>query len=319
MDRLRLITTFLAVAQAENFSRAARELLVSPQAVSAQISQLEAWLGVRLFQRTTRRVALTEEGRLFFERCRGGLQLIEQAELELRERRDDAVGSVRVVASQSLGQVLVAPLVARFCGLYPRLQVELVTQNQMPDMVDLGVDVGVIGGPLPSSSLVARRAGRFTHVLCASPDYLRRHGMPAEPQALARHRCIGLRHPRTGRVWPWTFQQGSRVVTVEPALDMLTPDPAVQRQLVLHGAGIAQIADYFARPHLASGALVELPLGYAGPRIDVHVFLPQRDQVPRRTRLLRDFLYDGLKAALDGRLVAPPAADAVMPDQAAGG
>ncbi len=298
MDRLRLITTFLTVAQAENFSRAAQELHVSPQAVSAQMSQLETWLGVRLFQRTTRRVALTEEGRLFHERCRSGLQLIEQGELELRDRRDEAVGSLRVVASQSLGQVLVAPLVARFCALYPQLQVELLTQNQFPDVVDLGVDVGVIGGELPSSSLVARKVGRFTHVLCASPDYLRQHGVPATPQDLADHRCIGLRHPRTGRVWPWTFQQGKQVITVEPSLALLTHDPAVQRQLVLHGAGIAQIADYFARAHLHSGALVEVPVGYAGPRIDVHVFLPRREHVPMRSRLLSDFLFDGLREVI---------------------
>lgn len=298
MDRLRLITTFLTVAQAENFSRAAQELHVSPQAVSAQMSQLETWLGVRLFQRTTRRVALTEEGRLFHERCRSGLQLIEQGELELRDRRDEAVGSLRVVASQSLGQVLVAPLVARFGALYPQLQVELLTQNQFPDVVDLGVDVGVIGGELPSSSLVARKVGRFTHVLCAAPAYLQQHGTPATPQDLASHRCIGLRHPRTGRVWPWTFQLGKRTVTVEPALALLTHDPAVQRQLVLHGAGIAQIADYFARPHLQSGALVEVPVGYAGPRIDVHVFLPRREHVPRRSRLLSDFLFDGLREVI---------------------
>lgn len=298
MDRLRLITTFLTVAQAENFSRAGQELHVSPQAVSAQMSQLETWLGARLFQRTTRRVALTEEGRLFHERCRSGLQLIEQGELELRDRRDEAVGSLRVVASQSLGQVLVAPLVARFVALYPQLQVELLTQNQFPDVVDLGVDVGVIGGELPSSSLVARKVGRFTHVLCASPDYLRQHGVPATPQDLVSHRCIGLRHPRTGRVWPWTFQQGKRVVTVEPPLALLTHDPAVQRQLVLHGGGMAQIADYFARPYLQSGALVEVPVGYAGPRIDVHVFLPRREHVPRRSRLLSDFLFDGLRESI---------------------
>ena len=296
MDRLRLINSFLAVAQAENFSRAAQTLQVSPQAVSAQMSQLEAWLGVRLFQRTTRRVALTDEGRLFFERCRSGLQLIEQGELELRERHNEAQGSLRVVATASLGQVLVAPLLARFGEQHPQLQVELITQNQWPDVIDLGVDVGVIGGPLPASSLVARKVGRFTHLLCASPDYLRRHGTPASLQELPSHRCIGLRHPRTGRLWPWTFQQGSRVVTVEPALAHLTADPAVQRQLALHGAGIAQIADYYARPLMESGELVELRMGYAAPRIDVHVFLPQREHLPRRSRLLSDFLFEGLRS-----------------------
>lgn len=293
---MRWIATFLAVGRAENFSRAAHELQVSPQAVSAQILQLEAWLGVRLFQRTTRRVALTEEGRLFLERCRSGMQLIEQGQRELRERKDEAVGSLRVATSQSLGQVLVASLVARFCALYPNLQVELLTQNHFPDVVDQGVDVGVVGGDLPSSSLVVRKAGTFTHVLCASPAYLATHGTPATAEELlAHHRCIGLRHPRTGRVWPWTFQAGSRLVTAEPPLALLTQDPAVQRQLVLQGAGIGQIADYFARPHLENGTLAQVPVNYAGPRIDVHVFLPRREHVPRRSRLLCDFLFEGLR------------------------
>lgn len=298
MDRLRLITTFLAVARSENFSHAAHGLHISPQAVSAQMSQLEAGLGVRLFQRTTRRVALTDEGRLYAERCRGGLQLIEQGELELRDRVGEAVGSLRVVASQSLGQVLVAPMLARFGAQYPQLHVELLTQNPWPDVVDLGVDLGVIGGPLPANSLVARRVGSFTHVLCASPDYLRGHGTPESPQALLQHRCIGLLHPRTGRVWPWTFQADGRLLTLEPPLVLLTQDPAVQRQLVLSGAGIAQLADYFARPYLRSGVLVELPVGYAGPHIDVHIFMPRRDHVPKRSRLLSDFLFEGLKDAI---------------------
>lgn len=298
MDRLRLISTFLVVAQAENFSRAALQLEVSPQAVSAQMAQLEAWLGVRLFQRTTRRVALTDEGRLYFERCQGGLQLIEQGELELRERRDEAQGGVRVVASPSLGQVLVAPLVAKFNEHHPGIRVELVTQHQFPDVVDQGLDVGVIGGHLPVSTLVARRAGRFTHLLCASPDYLNQHGTPATPNDLTLHRCIGLRHPRTGRIWPWTFQQGSRLVTVEPALVTLTQDPAVQRQLALNGAGMAQVADYFARPHIARGELVNVGLGYSGPRIDVHVFMPRREHLPKRARLVSDWLFEGLRGSL---------------------
>jgi LysR family transcriptional regulator for bpeEF and oprC len=300
MDRLRWISTFLSAADAENFSQAAQALQVSPQAVSAQVSQLEAWLGVRLFHRTTRRMSLTDDGRLYLEYCRGGMHLIEQGERDLRDRRDEVAGKLRVVASPSLGQILVAPLVASFCAIHPGLQVELLTQSHFPDLVDSSIDLGVIGGELPSSSLVARRAGRFTHLLCASPAYLQTHGTPSSPTELTQHRCVGLRHPRTGRVWPWAFQQGGRVVTLEPPLAALTQDPSVQRQLVLHGAGIAQIADYFARPLLLDGTLVELPLNYQGPKIDVHVFLPRRTQVPRRTRLLSDYLWDGLRQALSG-------------------
>ena len=297
MDRLRLITTFMSVAEAENFSRAAQSLHLTPQAVSLQISQLESWLGVRLFHRSTRRMALTEDGRLFHERCRTGMQSIDQGERELRDRASGTAGTIKVASSLSLGQLLVAPLLAQFSESYPGIRIELVTQNPWPDTVDLGMDIGVIGGPLLNVSLVARKVGRFTHMLCAAPAYLAAHGTPKTAQDLLQHRCIGLRHPRTNRIWPWTFQSARQQTALEPPLSLITQDPAVQRQLVLQGSGIGQLTDYFARPLIASGALVELPLGYGGPRLDVHVFIPQREHMPRRTKLLNDFLYERLKQA----------------------
>lgn len=297
MDRFRLVTTFMCVAEAENFSRAAQMLHLTPQAVSLQISQLEGWLGVRVFHRTTRRMSLTEDGRLFYERCRVGVQSINQGERELRERASGTAGSIKVASSLSLGQLLVAPLLAQFTELYPDIRIELVTQNPWPDTVDLGMDVGVIGGPLLNTSLVARRVGRFTHMLCASPAYLARYGEPRTMQDLLQHRCIGLRHPRTNRIWPWTFQAARKQTTLEPSLCFVTQDPAVQRQLVVQGAGIGQLTDYFARPLIQSGALEELALGYSGPRLDVHVFIPQREHMPKRTKLLSDFLYENLKQA----------------------
>ncbi|PZP61481.1 MAG: LysR family transcriptional regulator [Delftia acidovorans] len=295
MDKLRLITTFMNVAEAENFSRAAQSLHLSPQAVSQQISQLESWLGVRLFNRSTRRMALTEDGCWFYERCRTGLQAIDQGERELRDRVSGMTGAIKVASSLSCGQLVVAPLLAQFNEIYPAIRIELVTQNSWPDTVDLGMDIGVIGGPLLNVSLVARRVGRFTHMLCAAPAYLAAKGTPKIPQDLLLHRCIGLRHPRTNRIWPWTFQSARRQTALEPPLSLVTQDSAVQRQLVLQGAGIGQLTDYFARPLIASGALVELPLGYSGPRLDVHVFIPQREYMPRRTKLLNDFLYERLK------------------------
>ncbi len=298
MDRLRLINTFIRVTEAENFSRAAQLLHLSPQAVSAQISQLELWLGVRLFHRTTRRVALTDEGRLFHEHCSAGLQRIDGAERALRDRAGGMDGKVRVFSSFSLGQLIVAPLLARFARQHPDIQLELVTQREWPDTVDLGMDIGVIGGPLLNASLVARRVGHFTHVLCASPAYLEVHGMPKSPDELLRHRCIGLRHPRTNRVWPWTFGHRAKLTRLEFPLALLTQDPAVQRQWVLQGEGIGQLTDYFARPLIDQGALQEVTLGYLGPRIDVHVFMPQREYVPRRCQLLRDFLCEHLRQAL---------------------
>lgn len=295
MDRLRLITTFISVAEAENFSRAAQSLHLTPQAISQQISQLESWLGARLFHRSTRRMTLTDDGRLFRDRCRIGLQAIEQGERELQDRANGIAGTIKVASSLSLGQLLVAPLLTQFNEIYPDIQIEFVTQNPWPDTVDLGMDIGVIGGPLLNQSLVARKVGRFTHLLCAAPAYLAAKGTPRHAQDLLQHRCIGLRHPRTNRLWPWTFQSGRQRTTLEPPLAIITQDPAVQRQLVIHGAGIGQLTDYYARPLIASGDLVELGLGYSGPRLDVHVFIQQREHRAHRTKLLNDFLYERLR------------------------
>ena len=290
----------MSVADAENFSRAAQSLHLSPQAVSLQISQLEAWLGVRLFHRTTRRMSLTEEGRRFHAHCQVAVQSINEGERELREATGGTAGVVKVASSLSLGQLLVAPLLAQFTQLYPQIRTELVTQNLWPDTVDLGMDIGVIGGPLLNTSLVARKVGRFTHILCAAPQYLAQYGQPQTPADLLQHRCIGLRHPRSNRIWPWTFEAPRRQATrqqmsVEPSFCLVTQDSTVQRQLVLDGAGIGQLPDYFARPLLQSGALQELSLGYRGPRLDVHVFIPQRDYMPRRSKLLSDYLFEQLR------------------------
>ena len=298
MDRLRLISSFLRVAETENFSRAAQALHLSPQAVSAQMTQLEVWLGVRLFHRTTRRVALTDEGQLLYEHCSAGMQRIDNAERMLRDRSADTRGMVRVFSSFSLGQVLVAPLLAQFAASYPEIQVELVTQRHWPDTVDLGMDIGVIGGGLLNTSLVARKAGHFTHLLCAAPRYLHTHGMPDTPEQLRQHRCIGLRHPRTNLLWPWTFGKDDKLERQEIPLALVTQDPVVQRQWVLDGEGIAQLPDYFALPQIAAQALVEIPLGYQGPQIDIHVFMPQRDYVPRRCKLLNDFVFEQLRTRL---------------------
>ena len=228
------------------------------------------------------------------------MQSINQGERELREATGGTAGVVKVASSLSLGQLLVAPLLAQFTQLYPQIRTELVTQNLWPDTVDLGMDIGVIGGPLLNTSLVARKVGRFTHIQCAAPQYLAQYGQPQTPADLLQHRCIGLRHPRSNRIWPWTFEAPRRQATrqqmsVEPNFCLVTQDSTVQRQLILEGAGIGQLPDYFARPLLQSGALQELSLGYRGPRLDVHVFIPQRDYMPRRSKLLSDYLFEQLR------------------------
>lgn len=295
MDHLRLIVTFARAAEAGSFSKAARTLGVTPQAVSAQIRQLEQQVGVRLFYRTTRSINLTEEGRAFHERCRVGMETIQGGLDVLRDRTEQMVGTVRLALPYAISYELVAPLMGRFLDRYPQIRVDMLTLNQLPDVVEHGVDVGIIGGELPSSSLVARKAGAFNHVLCASPAYLDEWGVPDHVDALRGHRCVLLRHPRTGRLWPWTFQSGGDIVTLNPEGALSVQDAESQHRAVLHGAGIGQIASYYAAPHIRAGRLRPVSIGYVSRQVDVHLYLPQRDHIPLRCRALADYLLAGLK------------------------
>lgn len=298
MDRLRLISTFLQAAQAKNFSEAASRLKIAPQAVSAQVAQLEAWLDIRLFQRTTRQVWLTEEGRIFYEKCREGLALIEEGEAVLRERHDDAVGTVRLAVGHSLGDSTIAPLLLEFGARHPAIHIELLVLNQLADMVQMQADIGVIGGGLPDSSLTARRIGVVGHTLCAAPGYLAAHGVPAVPEDLHRHRCIALRHPRNDTIRPWSFKVGGEVRTLELPHAVTVADVGTQRWLVLNDGGVGQITDYYAEPLIREGRLARLELGYLSRPVDLFIYMPRRELVPRRCRLLNDFLFEKLRERL---------------------
>ncbi|RZS84752.1 LysR family transcriptional regulator [Pigmentiphaga kullae] len=298
MDRLRLISTFLQAAQAKNFSEAASKLKIAPQAVSSQIAQLEAWLDIRLFQRTTRQVWLTEEGRIFYEKCRQGVALIEEGEAALRERHNDAVGTVRLAVGHSLGASTIAPLLLEFGARHPAIHVELLVLNQLADMVQMKADIGVIGGGLPDSSLTARRIGVVGHYLCAAPGYLAAQGVPRKPEDLHAHRCIALRHPRNDAIRPWSFKIGNEMRTLELPHAITVSDVGTQRWLVLNGAGVGQITDYYAEPLVRQGQLARIEVGYVSRPVELFIYMPRRELVPRRCRLLNDFLFEELRSRL---------------------
>jgi DNA-binding transcriptional LysR family regulator len=295
MTQLNRIPTFLRCAELGSFSKAAIDLGMTPQAVSSQIKQLEQIVGVRLFHRTTRKIGLTEEGARFFEQCRRGMQHIDEGFRTLREAHDEVVGTVRLAVPFAVGRNTVVPLLASFLKQYPRVSIELIVQNETPDVVDQGVDLGVATGYMPSEAMTARRLGAAELILCASPDYLAERGVPESVDDLHRHRCVSLRHPRTGKIMPWSFRQGDQVVTLDMHACLTTNDTDTQRQAVLQGAGIGQLASFFIASHLRAGRLRPLLLGYAAPPIPFYVYLPRRENIPRKTRVLADFLYEAFR------------------------
>lgn len=295
MDHLYRLSVFVRAARSGNFSATARQLGITPQAVSNQINHLEQWLGLRLFIRTTRKISLTEEGSALFERCRTGIDSIEDGIAELRERNEEAVGTVRLTVPYGLSQALVISLLPTLLEQYPRITVEMLVQNDMPDVVEHGIDVGILGGMLPTGSVVARKIISFDMLLCASTEYLKRYGTPMTMEDLKSHRCINLRDPRTGKIYPWTFRNKDQIIKMDLHGCLSVNDTETHRRAILNGAGIGQISSFFAAPFLREKRLKPLLIGYTAPPIDIYVYLPQRGQTPRKSRLVADFLYEKLR------------------------
>ena len=295
MDKLRALTTFIRITRAGSFSKAARELGVTPQAASYQVKQLERWVGVRLFNRTTRKLSLTEEGVSFYGTCVTAVDAIDEGVRNLHDATEEAFGKVRVAAPHGLCWRFIAPSIGRFLERYPRVSIELIVQNQVPDLVAQSIDVGILGDPLPENSMVARRIGTVQHVLCATPAYLKRHGTPRVMEDLRRHRCINLRNWITGQIVPWTFQKGDSVVTEDMAANLTTNDGDSELQAVLNGAGIALVSTFRIAPYIRSKRLKALLIGYVSQQYGLYVYMPRRIQIPKKNRLLADFLFDELR------------------------
>src|SRR5436190_1195275 len=184
---------FVRTVAAGSFAAAAKELGVSPVAVSKNVQRLEAQLGVRLLQRSTRKLTLTAEGRLFFERCSGPLHELESAQSAVGERSRAPAGRLRVTSISPFGQVYVLPLLPAFSQKYPEIEVELHLDDAISDMIAEGYDVGIRAGAMRDGSMVAREIAPLHFVVCGAPSYFAAHGVPAAPADLAEHNCLRLR------------------------------------------------------------------------------------------------------------------------------
>jgi LysR family transcriptional regulator for bpeEF and oprC len=303
--RLRGISTFIRSAEAHSFSKAALELGITPQAVSPQIKQLEGQIGVDLFRRTTRRISLTEEGASFYERCRVAIDAIDEGVQNLQDAAENASGTVRISVPYYISRTYILPILAKFQTQYPRITVELIAQNEYPDFVDQGIDIAVMSRHLPGSSFVARQIASVKLILCAAPAYLKQKGRPKNPEDLRAHRCVVLRHPVDGKTLPWTFQVGKQVVAIDVSGALITNDTDTQRQAVLNGLGIGQIASFFVRSHIRDGTLKLLLMNYVAPPINVYLCMTNRPAIPKRTSALFEFLESRLSRHPDFRPMLP--------------
>lgn len=299
MENVRGISTFIRIVQTGNFSRAARELGISPQAASIHVKQLEDWTGVRLFNRSTRKISLTEDGASFYRTCVGAIGAIDEEVARMRDASNEVVGTVRLASPAGIGSRFVAPALGRFLEKYPKISVDLLIQNRIPDVVGEGIDLGILPHPLPDSTLVARRAVSSPFILCASQAYLQRHGRPQAVEELARHRRIDLRSWTSNAVRPWRLRRGDEVVTSTGRSSLVTNDGDSLVEAMLSGAGIGLITRYRVAPYLRSGRLESVLDGMVEGELIWSIYMQQRNYVPQKIRVLADYLHHVLSTNPD--------------------
>ncbi|HEY0201708.1 MAG TPA: LysR family transcriptional regulator [Burkholderiaceae bacterium] len=283
------LEVLVLVAERGSLSAAARQLGVSPSAVSKTMARLEARLGVQLLLRSTRRVQLTPEGTQLYERGKRVLADLDELEATVAARSAPR-GVVRISASTSTGQRLLLPLVPLLLEAHPGLTLDLSFTDHVVDLAEAGVDIAIRWGQLPSSDMVARPLGRTRQLVVAAPDYLARHGVPRLPDDLARHLRLGWNYQRAVPRWP--FQVEGRRVEVDIGEVIRVNDGEVMRRLALQGAGLARLSLYHAWDDLCQGRLVPLLEGFnTGELEPIHaVYLGRPDRLPPRTRAVLDFL-----------------------------
>ncbi len=288
------------LARAGGMSAAARELDVTPAAVSKRLAQIEARLSVRLFNRSTRRLSLTAEGEVYLENARRILGEIDDLDALIASRQAAPRGLLKVNAPLGFGRSYIAPAIAEFAQKYPEVSLQLQLTDRPADFVREAFDVAVRFGDLPDTSLIARKIAPNRRLVCASPGYLKKHGTPATPHDLARHQCIVLRQNEAA-YGLWRFTRGRRSETVKVRGNLSSNDGEVTLTWGLAGLGILQRAEWDLARYLRSGRLVQVLEDYALPQADIYAVFPERHHLSAKVRVFVDFLVAYFGEGSDGR------------------
>ncbi|WP_404336358.1 LysR family transcriptional regulator [Sphingomonas sp. MMS12-HWE2-04] len=289
---------FVRVVEAGSFSEAARLMLMTPSTVSKLIARLEARLGVRLIERSTRRLALTGEGQFYYERSQTLLGQLDETEQQIARGGAEADGIVRVTSSVTFGTAALEPILPAFFEAYPKVIVDLSLSDDVADLYLERTDIAIRVGKLADSNLTARKIGETRRRIVASPAYLARHGTPCRPEDLIHHNCLGFNFRRAMPVWP--MREGGRIVERMLSGALLANNGETLRRMALAGVGIIRLADYHLREPIARGQLVELladsDLGEAD---DIHALFRGSQFLPARVRAFLDFTVPRMQAFVE--------------------
>ncbi|CAO3429194.1 LysR family transcriptional regulator [Azospirillum endophyticum] len=286
-----------AVVEAGSFVKAAELIGLTDSGVSRSIGRLEARLGVRLLDRTTRSVTLTDEGRRFYEEAKPHLDAIEDAAVSASGAASAVRGRLRVDIDPFFLPLVLAGRLGPFCERYPELSVELVTRAHFGDLVADGIDLAIRFGQPRGATLISRKLIEAPILTVASPAYLSRHGKPAHPSDLAGHRCLQFIDPSSGRPFGWEFIRGAEAIEVPTTGPLTFTDPKSLLEECLAGTGIAQVIGWGVGARLTSGALIDLFPDWHGERFPLFVYHPSRLHPPAKVRAFIDYC-DGIVQSL---------------------
>ncbi len=292
MDKLSGMRAFVEIVDRGSMTAAAHHLRRSLPTLVRTLSALEADLGTRLLRRTTRRMALTDEGRGYLEHCRRILREIEEAERELSPDATEPRGEVRVSAPVSFGGRHVAPAVNRFLERYPEVRVDLALNDGVVDLLEESVDVAVRIGALADSSMIAMPVGHVRRVLCASPSLIERVGLPARPQELSSRPCIRFGALMAGP--NWVFRKKGRDFSVRPEGNMACNQAGVAAEACAAGVGFSLLLSYQAAPLVREGRIVVVLEDYEPPPRPIHLVYSDTKLMPARQRAFLDWMRDEL-------------------------
>ncbi|HEX7054396.1 MAG TPA: LysR substrate-binding domain-containing protein [Burkholderiales bacterium] len=291
---LRLLRSFAEAARQRSFARAAQALRLSPSAVAKNVARLEQQLGLRLFQRTTRRVTLTQEGEAFFERCARVLDELHELELLTAGTAKAPSGTLRIDVPVTFGKKVLLPLVAGLARRHPQLNVDVRLSDQYADVVGSGVDAVVRVGKVAEPGLVARTVAQQQLRVYGSPDYFARRGRPRTLGELERHDCVVFRMPTSGRVRPWEFVVKGRPLVRHPPARYAVNDGEGMASAARAGLGIVQLPDLMAEEAVAAGQLEETLAEFRPRPTPISVVFPTQRHMPMRLRAFIDALSAGL-------------------------
>jgi DNA-binding transcriptional LysR family regulator len=291
LDQFAAMSTFVRVVESGSLSGAARAIPSSLTSVSRQIAALEAQYGTQLLLRTTRRLSLTDDGRLLYDRAKSILGDLGDIELSLSSRQSQPSGRLRVSAPILMGRLLIAPLLADFLRLHAAVSVDLMLVDRAVDMVEEDIHVALRVGRLPDSQLVARKLADLKMIVCASPDYLQRRGIPQTPEDLSKHDCLVFSDTPGAAEWRFKAKgKTDRKIQLPGRLWINSLDALVLA--AKDGAGIVRVPSWQVAPEIVSGRLQRILTAEEPPAAPVHLLLPPTRLAAPRTRIFVDYLVE---------------------------